>query len=504
MGQTHTTFRFPRAIDAEVIFEGQQLATISPELHPSKNKCDLRMLGIKQFDKKLLAETAKLIASICPKAGKVKIYDGEPNLSSIFMGEKAQFKTPNMRAFFCSLFKMYMNAGAQPFAASHMLRSHQQDTVFFRINKKISEEHQVAQCCCITFNSDATFLLICDRPDAEGLVEAMTDILDEFWTGYGEEWEHVYKGAAVAYDFSGKCTEFNLKKPVFHHDDSSAYPVARKLVSVIMNCFGRKMGYNFLITMNCQHETDELFFVKYADGYMPKADVQSEDVKCLYLGATNLIATIDFPEDMVAEINKMCKAIDWNIETHDSIDLTDDAKSVLCEWLIERIHPFWTRGNSAVMARHFVINVLELMMKRGYHPAQAIQTSRKLNDKGMVTFIPGPKVPEARFLILSYSELGDIYFTGLFSEDVELAAWVKIITTYWPGGISKKLEYADRRLSPFIGENKSWQIRLDKGPWITTRFNNIGGHAMNVVQHINAQLFSTGWELLVTDRKSVV
>merc|ERR1712241_770321 len=155
-----------------------------------------------------------------------------------------------------------MNAGLQPFATSHMLRSHQQDTVFFKVDKELSEAHKVDQCCNITFNSDQSFLLICDRPHTEALVQEMTEILNEFWKGYEEEWEHVYKGAAVAYGYSGKCTEFNLKKPVFHHDDSSAYPVARKLVSVIMNCFGRKMGYNYLTTMNCQNETDDIFFVK--------------------------------------------------------------------------------------------------------------------------------------------------------------------------------------------------------------------------------------------------
>ena len=35
--------------------------------------------------------------------------------------------------------------------------------------------------------------------------------------------------------------------------------------------------------------------------------------------------------------------------------------------------------------------------------------------------------------------------------------------------------------------------------WITTRYNNVGGHAFNVVDHINAHLMSTGWELLLTN-----
>jgi hypothetical protein len=464
MGQGNSTFKFPKNIDGHLPYENIHLASLSPELHPSKNKCSMRLSGVKSFDSSLLATTAALIKSVQKDHGLVKIYDGEPHIASISMGDKNQFKTPAFRAMYCALLKTYMNAGLIPYACAHLLRAHQQDTVFLKADKARAEAHPVDQVACIMMNSDTSFLLICDRPENEDLCADMCRILDEYWVGYGEKYECIYKGAAVCHGYSGKISEFELNKKVFSDEESLAYCKARKLFAIIANCFGRCNNYNFLTTMNCSDQTDILFFAKYSDKWMPTPAYNADDMKILYLGSTNLIACIDFPQDQIDGIKDLCKKIDWNIETHDSVDLHEqEGKSVLSEWLLERSHPFWTRGNAAVMARHFVINVVENMMKGGYHPAQSMQLSRKHQDKGVINFVPGPKVEKARYLILSYSELGDVYFTGLFDEE-ELSKWVTIIRDFWPGGISKKLEYADRRLSPFVGDVKSWQIRMDKGP----------------------------------------
>lgn len=83
MGQGNSTFKFDKKIDGNLPHENIHLASLSPELLPSKNKCSLRLSGVKTFDSSLLATTAALIKSVQKDHGQVKIYDGEPHIASI-------------------------------------------------------------------------------------------------------------------------------------------------------------------------------------------------------------------------------------------------------------------------------------------------------------------------------------------------------------------------------------------------------------------------------------
>ena len=147
-------------------------------------------------------------------------------------------------------------------------------------------------------------------------------------------------------------------------------------------------------------------------------------------------------------------------------------------------YPWWSDGTEAIYPRLLMCKIFEALMRIGWRVQMAIDLSRVVDDKSVITFQAGPQVAAPIFcLSLSYTDRIRIINAPVAVEQ----AISNEIRRVWLFGI--KCEQAN---------GPSMELQLKGNPWSNSYDGHDGAHGRVLMLHLLKLCASLGWFVIVS------
>ena len=147
-------------------------------------------------------------------------------------------------------------------------------------------------------------------------------------------------------------------------------------------------------------------------------------------------------------------------------------------------HPWWANGEEAVASRFLMCKLFEGLMSIGWRVQIAIDLTRKLNDKSVLTFQRCAPMSVPIFC-LSLNWTDKIRFINAPTDIVE--ALKAETARVWLFGIGKEQIYGG-----------SFELKLNGNPWRYCRNGHDGAHGRVLLKHLIKVCANMGWFVILS------
>lgn len=175
----------------------------------------------------------------------------------------------------------------------------------------------------------------------------------------------------------------------------------------------------------------------------PVVEGPAHQVCCISFNQTDRLRLIACPPCLIPEMRKCIEKAWGRIQNERSYHGSYEFKLNGRPWV--------SFGSDAVLSRHLLGGVLQLMARHGWNLLMSVDCSKKHTDKDTLFFEQGVPDEEASHFVISFNKFDRIRIIGSTKYFQHLKEAVR---TSWPYGIQNEGKYAG-----------SWELKLAGYPW---------------------------------------